>query len=238
MLLRFILRAEWWAGLAILAAATVCAAQTAHPPAPPTQHRFARRPAARKPAHPTRAATQPAQPPPQPAAPPIPRDQPAQPATITLAGGKLEVKANNSSLIDIVNELGKSGGMTISGLTRDQRVFGEYGPGDPRQILSELLEGAGYNVLMLGVTQEGTPRELELSDRGNAPASSPQSFPQQNGQPPDEQPPYQRQPVPPQPGNLNFPQRSPAQMYQQMMQQRQQQQQQQQQQNENPPQPQ
>lgn len=148
----------------------------------------------------------------------MPVDQPAQPATITLADGKLAVKADNSSLNEIVDELGKSGGISISGLSKDQRVFGQYGPGDPRQILSELLEGAGYNVMMLGVTQKGTPRELVLSERGAAPPSSPQSFPQETAP----QPLYQRQPVPPQPGNLNFPMRSPAQTYQQMMQERQQ----------------
>ena len=130
-------------------------------------------------------------------------EQPAEPATVTLSGGKLLVKADNSSLIQIVDALGKSGGMSISGLTQDQRVFGDYGPGDPRQILSQLLEGAGFNVLMLGVTPQGTPRELVLSDRGAAPPSSPQSFQQDN---------------------------TPQPMYQQMIEQRQRQQQQQQQQ--------
>lgn len=214
-----------WPGVAILAAAVVCSAQPVHRPPARAQHRVTHHRAAKKPAHAAVIAGTPTAPQaqPQPPAPLNPVDQPAQPATITLSGGKLAVKANNSSLNEIVNELGKSGGITISGLDQDQRVFGDYGPGDPRQILSELLEGAGYNVLMLGVTQQGTPRELVLSARGNAPPSSPQSFPQQGDQPVDQQPLYQRQPVPPQPGNLNFPTRSPAQMYQQMMQQRQQQ---------------
>ncbi|MGA7884450.1 MAG: hypothetical protein WCA44_01815 [Acidobacteriaceae bacterium] len=216
-----------WPGVAILAAAAVCLAQPVHQPPERAQHRVTHHRAAKKPAHAAihAGATTAPQAQPQPPAPLKPVDQPAQPATITLSGGKLAVKANNSSLNEIVNELGKSGGITISGLDQDQRVFGDYGPGDPRQVLSELLEGAGYNVLMLGVTQQGTPRQLVLSERGNAPASSPQSFPQQNDQPQpaDQQPLYQRQPGPPQPGNLNFPTRSPAQMYQQMMQQRQQQ---------------
>ncbi len=226
MLLRYIPRARAWTGIAILAAAAVCVAQPVHSPVPRAHRRGAQirtekglAPAAAK-AVPA-AATQP-----QPERPLTPLEQPPQPATITLTSGRLAIRADNSSLIEIVNQLGKDGGMSISGLSQDQRVFGVYGPGDPRQILTQLLEGAGYNVLMLGITKEGTPRQLVLSARGNAPPSSPDSFPQE--QEPSYQPPlYQRQPMPPQPGNLNFPMRSPAQ-YQQMMQQREQQRQQQQ----------
>lgn len=219
MLLQSLLRKRAWAGIAILAAATVCVAQ------PSQTHRRASRKRAEKPAATAavRAVPAAAAQPSSPARPQLPMEQPPQPATITLSGGKLAVNADNSSLIAIIHQLARSGGMSISGLGQDQRVFGVYGPGDPRQILSELLEGAGYNVLMTGVTPEGTPRELVLSARGDAPPSPPQSFPAQSfPQPPY----YQRQPGPP--GNLNFPMRSPAQMYQQMMQQRQQQQDQQQ----------
>ena len=97
-------------------------------------------------------------------------DTPAKPAEITLNQGKLSIKADNSSLTDILHHLAKDTGMTIDGLARDQRIFGVYGPGTPREILSELLDGAGYNVLMLGDTDSGAPRELQLSARSNSPA--------------------------------------------------------------------
>lgn len=219
MLVRSLLRNCAWAGIAFLAAAAVCPAQTPPQPVAHPPHRKLHARAPNPHAVPASAA--------KPAAPPAPTQPvsllqlPPQPATIDLAGGKLSVKADNSSLIQIVDQLGKSTGMSVSGLDQDQRVFGVYGPGNPSQVLSELLEGAGYNVLMLGVTREGTPRQLMLSVRGDAPPASPQSFPQQQD---EVQPFYQRQP--PTPGNLNFPTRSPAQMYQQMMQQRQEQQQQ------------
>jgi hypothetical protein len=217
MLLRSFLRKRAQAGIAILGIAAVCSAQPVHQSAAQPHHRAAHARAAKLAAHAQVNVAATASPQPsQPQRPLSLLEEPPQPATITLSGGKLLVKADNSSLNQIVDQLGKSGGMSISGLDQDQRVFGNYGPGDPRQILSELLEGAGYNVLMLGVTQEGTPRELVLSERGNAQPSPPQSFPQEN----ETQPFYQRQLVPPQPGNLNFPVRSPAQMYQQMMQQR------------------
>lgn len=110
--------------------------------------------------------------------------QPAQPASVTLLHGKLLVKADNSSLIQILDALAKTSGMSISGLGQDQRVFGNYGPGNPRVILSNLLEGAGYNVVMAGVTQKGAPKQLVLTARGSAPPSPPQSFPKHAYYPP------------------------------------------------------
>ncbi len=221
MLFPSFLRKPAWAGIAILAAAAVCAAQPVSRRVTHEHHRdaHARLIKADTGAHVKLGAS--TAPQTKPTGPLTPVDEPPQPATVTLADGKLSVKADNSSLNEIVDQLGKSGGMSISGLSQDQRVFGVYGPGNPRQILTELLEGAGYNVLMLGVTPEGTPRELVLSERGNAPPSSPQSF-AQTDEPDYQQPLYQRQPPPPA-GNLNFPVRTPAQMYQQMMQQREQQ---------------
>jgi hypothetical protein len=96
-------------------------------------------------------------------------DKPPQPATVTLDGGKLSVAANNSSLTDILHQLASSSGMSIDGLDKDTRVFGTYGPGSPRDILSTLLDGAGYNVMMVGDTASGTPRQLVLTVRSDAP---------------------------------------------------------------------
>lgn len=106
-------------------------------------------------------------------------DTPAEPAHISLNGGKLSIEAKNSSLTDILHQLGKEAGISIDGLTKDQRIFGIYGPGDPREVLSELLDGAGYNVLMLGSTESGAPRELHLSARSNTPIPAGQAVAQQ-----------------------------------------------------------
>jgi len=118
-------------------------------------------------------------------------DTPAQPADVKLADGQLSIKANNSSLTAILHQLGKDAGMTIDGLSRDQRIFGVYGPGSPREILSELLDGAGYNVLMLGSTDSGAPRELQLSIRSSSPlpAAQPTNIAQQQEDEEDEAPP-------------------------------------------------
>jgi hypothetical protein len=103
-------------------------------------------------------------------------DQPAKPAQVHVDDGKLSVKADNSALSDILHDISSQTGMTVDGLSRDQRVFGSYGPATPREILSALLDGMGYNVMMVGVLDNGAPRQLMLTLRtggGAAAASGP-----------------------------------------------------------------
>lgn len=104
---------------------------------------------------------------------------PPEPAKVSLAFGKLSIEANNSSLSQILQQIAKAGGMKIDGLqtsgNADPRVFGSYGPGAPRDVLSDLLNGANYNIMMLGNTPAGTPREMALSPRaaGGVPNPAP-----------------------------------------------------------------
>ena len=165
-------------------------------------------------------------------------DKPAQPAKIDLAQGQLAIHADNSSLVDIMHRLTADAGMTVDGLNKDQRVFGTYGPGDPQDIISELLDGTGYNVVMLGRTQAGTPKQVTLTPRvGGGPSGSEGMRPQpmnqmnQDDEAEDEQP----QPPPiiappvgenPQQGAPGQGVRSPQQMLQELQQMRQQQMQQ------------
>ncbi|MFZ0661565.1 MAG: hypothetical protein WAM66_02645 [Acidobacteriaceae bacterium] len=103
--------------------------------------------------------------------------EPAVSAKVSLASGKLSVEANNSSLSEILRQVAEDGGMKIEGLqasgSADPRIFGNYGPGTPSDVLSELLNGSHYNVLMMGITPAGTPRELALSLRTGKGAPNP-----------------------------------------------------------------
>ncbi len=94
-------------------------------------------------------------------------DHPPQPATVSLVSGQLTIQADNSSLSAILHQVSAAGGMKVEGLrtggSPGERVFGSYGPGAPRDVLSELLNGSGYNVIMLGETPSGAPRELTLT---------------------------------------------------------------------------
>jgi hypothetical protein len=96
---------------------------------------------------------------------------------VELRDGKLTVNANNSDLSQILEKLADISGMTVDGLGKSSRVFGFYGPGYPRDVLSALLAGSGYNFVMIGGTADGAPRELLLSTRNDSspPATAPKS---------------------------------------------------------------
>ena len=95
-------------------------------------------------------------------------DQPAQPAHVTFTSGKLAIEANNSSLSGVLHEIATRTGMKLDAIPGDQRIFGSYGPAAPREVLSALLDGGGYNVLMVGALANGAPRELTLTQRSQA----------------------------------------------------------------------
>lgn len=96
------------------------------------------------------------------------------PAKVFLKDGSLAVDAHGTDLNQILGEVALDCGMLIEGTIKPVRVFGTYGPGNPQTVLSELLVGLGYNVMMVGVTPEGAPRKLILSER-TGPASPPSS---------------------------------------------------------------
>jgi hypothetical protein len=233
-----------------LAVACIAVAQTAPPAARP--HRTHKPPAARN----VEATPAPLvqQTPPQPEMPKWPaNDPPAQPS-VTLNSQGLHIQATNSSLSQILNEVSTETGAKIEGLSGDERVFGEYGPGQPRDVLAQLLHGSGYDFLLLG-SEEG-PLKLILSSHhtgAHGPANQAYNRPMPDGQPDedqsqeqDEEPPIaQPQPFQPQPppGQENpqgamTPQQRMQMMQQQRLQQMQQMQQQYQQNQQNQQQPQ
>ncbi len=112
---------------------------------------------------------------PAPATPPAPTnllEQPPLPATVTERNNSLAVKADNSSLRDILRQVASQTGMKLDGLGGDERVFGSFGPGAPREVLTSLLNGTGYNVLMVGDLPNGAPRQLVLMRKSGG-ASAP-----------------------------------------------------------------
>lgn len=178
------------------------------------------------------------------AVPPSLLDKPPHPARILLTGGQLSVNAENSSLSQILEAVESTSGMTVEGLGKDQRVFGDYGPGDPREVLSSLLDGAGYNFLMVGATDSGAPRQIVLTDRTNAALSMNQgsgaSQLEEEEEPVVNNSAEENQRVPsvvsPPPDSQGSPARTPAEILQELQRMRSQQQQQAPQQQQQPPQ--
>ncbi len=112
-------------------------------------------------------------PPPQPTVAPSLFEQPATRATVTARANELTVKADNSSLTQILHQVASATGMRLEGLGGDERVFGSFGPGAPREVLTALLNGTSYNVVMVGNLPNGAPRQLLLSHRASG-GTSPQ----------------------------------------------------------------
>src|SRR5271163_3685557 len=137
------------------------------------------------PAKPVAAQPVPAQPAPstQPQAAPLVNQtapsmlqQPAGEAQIMFTGDTLSIRADNSSLAAILHQVAGKSGMQIEGLSGDERVFGTFGPGAPRDVLADLLNGTAYNLVLLGDLSNGAPRELILTPTtrvgGAAPAAA------------------------------------------------------------------
>jgi hypothetical protein len=149
----------------------------------------------------------------------------------------LRIDAANSSLQQILKDISTATGAKVDGLTADQRVFGVYGPGQARDVLSQLLQGSGYNVIMIGDQGQGTPRQILLSPRqaaSNQGAARPTPANSNDDENDVEDQPATPEPAPARPG---FPPGAPPRSPQQIMQEMQERQRMQQQQPQPPPPP-
>ncbi len=113
---------------------------------------------------------------PAPVAPPPPlrpAEQPPNPATIDFSDGLLSVRAQNSSLVSILTQVQHQTGLVIDGLNHDQRIYGQYGPGSISATLSALLDGSGYDFVIVGGGGSHAAARLILSAPGSSmPGSS------------------------------------------------------------------
>lgn len=187
-----ILRMSVFAPLMFLAAAFGGAQTTAPAPATTAPHATAhktahphKKPVAAHAKHPAANATQAAQTasapqaaapsfkPPAPEMPLWPVNEKAAAATVTWDSHGLRIEAANSSLRQILKDVSTATGAKVSGLDADERVFGTYGPGPAHDVLSQLLQGSGYNILMTGDQGQGTPREITLTSSSHGVGSAP-----------------------------------------------------------------
>ncbi len=98
--------------------------------------------------------------PPAPPAPVIPsgpltpltlQQTPALPAQIDFQNGQLTITARNSSLGDILRTVHTKTGATMDFPPNvSERVVGQFGPGQPRDVLASLLNGANFNYAIVG----------------------------------------------------------------------------------------
>ena len=186
------------------------------------------------------------EPPPPPPMPNWPVNESPSHASVTWDTHSLRIEASNSSLQQILKEVSLETGSRIEGMVPDQRVYGSYGPGQARDVISQLLQGSGCNVLLAGDLGSGAPRQIVLSPRRSGAASPRMAQASTQDNSPDdestdneveEQPqPAPQQPIPMQPNpnsgrpgfGPNGPIRTPQQVMEEMQRQQLLQQQQQQ----------
>ncbi len=199
----------------------------------PAQTAPAKRPVhhAHKPVKPVVPEPAPVVTPPPPELPKWPVNDAAGPASVVLDSTGLRIDASNSSLQAILKEVSTETGVKVEGLSGDERIYGVYGPGRPRDVLTQLLNGSAYNVLMIGDQGQGSPRELVLTARQTGPAQPAVRNNTNNEEDDVEEPPAvvepPAQPNPPQPTRppgapTPGPPRTPQQIMQEMQQRQQQ----------------
>jgi hypothetical protein len=205
-------------GARMLAAQTPSAADPAHKPAHPRKRAVAAKPQASTVAPPVAIA------PPEPELPKWPANQKPEPAAIAWDSHGLRIDAANSSLAQILSDVATATGTKVEGFNADERIFGAYGPGPARDVISQLLQGSGYNVLMVGDQGEGTPREIVLSSRSAAstPAAATPAPANSNDEDANTDEPQQQTPPPIRPDFGPGGPRTPQQMQQQIQQRQQQ----------------
>jgi hypothetical protein len=181
-------------GLALLLTAGLClpayesAAQSAPPKTAPLAATAATvQPKAR--GHRKRAAPDP--PAPQAPAPPPTLEQlsPTAPQ-VNYNNSQLTIIAQNSTLSQVLRSVQSLTGAAVempSGAA-NERVVGQFGPGEPRDVLNALLNGSKFNYIILGVT--GNPGAVQRVILTTFKPASPVNTAQNNSAPP---PPEERQ---------------------------------------------
>lgn len=102
------------------------------------------------------------------AAPATPSANPPLHAEVIYKDGRLQVRADNSSLNQILRSISHVTGLKITGGVEEQRVFGNYGPAPLSTVLATLLDGTEANILLMGGSA-GSPPELILTNRNGGP---------------------------------------------------------------------
>jgi hypothetical protein len=136
-------------------------------------------------AQPQAAQVQAAQPqvgpaPVQPAPPPqTPEQGPSSPPQVSFQGGQLTIEARNSTMADVLNAVKQKTGAAVDmPAVSSERVVGRFGPGAPRDVLAQLLNGSHYDYVLLGSPADpGALKKIVLMARAAGPEQVPSQQP-------------------------------------------------------------
>src|SRR5229473_8660088 len=137
----------------------------------------------RKKPHKAKAAVvQPApEPAPTPAPPPpplTPEQGPSYPPEVSLQAGQLTIVARNSTMVDVLTAVKQKTGAAVDmPAASSERVVGRFGPGSPRDVMAQLLNGSHYDYVLLGSPADpGALKKVVLVARANGPDAGPQQL--------------------------------------------------------------
>ena len=148
-------------------AATGQPATSASVPKPKVRQHHSAKPAASKTQEPEVV-----QPPPP---PPTPEQMAPVAPQVSYQGGQLTIQSQNATLAQVLRSVqAKTGGaFDIPGSANNDRVVAQLGPGQPRDVLSSLLDGSKFNYIILSSpTQPGSVQKLILTPRQNIPTTN------------------------------------------------------------------
>src|SRR5947207_7230032 len=122
--------------------------------------------------------------PPQ-APPPTPEQGPSSPPEVNYQGGQLVIVARNSTMGDVLNAVKQKTGASVEmPASSSERVVGRFGPGAPRDVMAQLLNGSHFDYVLLGSPADpGALKKVLLMARVSAP--QPQQQQQQQQQAPN-----------------------------------------------------
>jgi len=125
-------------------------------------------------AAPQGAAPAPAQPLPVAPAPPpelTPEQSPSSPPEVSFQNGQLMILARNSTMGDVLNAVRQKTGAAVDmPQVSSERVVGQFGPGAPRDVIAQLLNGSHYDYVLVGSPADpGALKEIVLTAKANGP---------------------------------------------------------------------
>ena len=100
--------------------------------------------------------------------PPTVLEKPVHRAAVVVVRGQLTVTADNSSLNEILQDIGRRTGIRIKGGVIDEQVYGTYGPAAPATVLAALLKDTSSNMMLAEEPLSATV-ELILTPRQGSP---------------------------------------------------------------------
>jgi len=112
--------------------------------------------------------------PPQPA---TPENGPSSPPDVKFQGGQLTIVARNSTMGDVLNAVRQKTGAAVDmPAASGERVVGQFGPGAPREVMAQLLNGSHYDYVLLGSPADPQAlKKIVLMAKASGPEPAPQN---------------------------------------------------------------